>query len=337
MSGIAGNIFGMKAVKNLRLIDATLPDDFVKGNKGPHMGVEAIKRIFKKEGPLTSCVPKPKIGMTVDQHVQVGIDAWSGGIDCIKDDENLTSQSFNKFEERVQKMAKARDKIEQDTGDIKDAFINVTAETYEMERRAKLLHDHGFRYFMVDVVTTGFSAVQTMRNVAEDLDMAIHAHRAMHATFTKHYTHGISMFFLAKLMRLIGVDNIHIGTVVGKLDSPKQDVLDMRNLLLESELKESPGRYLKQSWPGVKPTIPVASGGLHPGVLPEVLTVYGTKDMALQVGGGIHGHPKGTHAGAKATIAAIEAWKDGISLEEKAKSSKELAEALEKWGYLKPV
>jgi len=337
LSGVAGNIFGMKAVKNLRLIDITLPLDYIKECKGPHMGVDAIKTIFKKEGPLTACVPKPKIGMTVDQHVKVAMDAWRGGIDCIKDDENLTSQSFNNFEKRVIEMAKARDKVEKETGDVKDAFINVTAETHEMERRTKLLNDHAFRYFMIDVVTTGFSAVQTLRNLAEDLDMAIHAHRAMHATFTKHYNHGISMYFLAKMMRLIGVDTIHIGTVVGKLDSPKQDVLDMRDMLLQDEVKEKSERTLNQKWGNIKGTLPCASGGLHPGVLPEVLNVYGTSNMVLQVGGGIHGHPDGTYKGAKATVQAIEAWKDGISLEEKADSSPELKKALEKWGYIQPV
>ncbi|MHA1167042.1 MAG: type III ribulose-bisphosphate carboxylase [Candidatus Hodarchaeales archaeon] len=337
LSGVAGNIFGMKAVKNLRLIDIKLPDEFIKANKGPNMGTESFRRIFKRDGPLIACVPKPKIGMTVDQHVKVAIDAWRGGVDCVKDDENLTSQSFNKFEKRVEKMAKARDDVENETGLVKDAFINVTAETREMERRIKIINDNGFRYFMIDVVTAGFSAVQTVRDIAGDLDMAIHAHRAMHAAFTKHYTHGISMYLLAKMLRVVGVDNLHIGTVVGKLDSPKQDVLDMKDMLLGKSIEERPKRILSQSWGNIKGTVPVASGGLHPGVLPEVLKVYDTKDMVLQVGGGIHGHPEGTYAGAKATVQAIEAFNEGISLEEKAKSSKELAQAMERWGYLRPV
>lgn len=340
LSGIAGNIYGMKAVKNLRLIDAELPLDFVNKNKGPNIGTNAFTEIFKKkEGPITATVPKPKIGMTVNQHIQVSKDGWSGGLDVIKDDENLTNQAFNRFQERVEGMAKVRDKVEQETGDTKDAFINVTAETHEMERRVKLLHDNGFRYFMVDVVTTGFAGVQTMRNVASDYNMAIHAHRAMHAAFTKHTTHGMSMYFLAKLMRLIGVDNLHIGTVVGKLDSPKSDVLAMKDLLLNESVEEGHHgmQYLNQQWGGLKPVIPVASGGLHPGTVHEVMDVYNTTNMALQLGGGIHGHPGGTYAGAKATIQAIEAWKDGISVEEKAKSSPELKQALEKWGILHPV
>ncbi|MFX1513940.1 MAG: type III ribulose-bisphosphate carboxylase [Promethearchaeota archaeon] len=338
MSGVAGNVFGMKAVQNLRLIDVTIPEDLVRSFNGPNMGTEAIKKVFKLEnGPILSCVPKPKIGLTTEQHIQVAIDAWSGGVHCIKDDENLTSQSFNKFEKRVEGLAKARNKVEKDIGEIRDAYINVTAETKEMERRVNLIHEHGFRYFMLDVITTGFAAVQTLIDLAKDLDMAMHAHRAMHATFTKHTTHGISMYFLAKLMRLIGVDNLHIGTVVGKLDSPKQDVLDMRDLLMNQEIDEIVGQRLVQSWGDHRATMPIASGGLHPGVLPELLEVYETTDIGIQVGGGIHGHPDGTHAGAKATVQAIEAWKDGITLEEKAETHPELAKALEKWGYLKPV
>lgn len=337
MSGIAGNIFGMKAVRNLRLIDASFPLEYLKSYKGPHYGVDAIQKIFKKQGPLLACVPKPKIGLTVEQHCKIAWDFWSAGGDLVKDDENLTSQSFNKFQERVEEMAKTRDKAEKETGEIKDALINVTAETHEMEKRVKLLHDNSFKYFMIDIVTTGFAAVQTLRNTAEDLDMAIHAHRAMHATFTKHYTHGISMYFLAKLMRLIGVDTIHIGTVVGKLDSPQKDVLDMKDLLLKQKIEEVEKRRLAQEWGNIKPTLPCASGGLHPGVLPEVLTVYNTTDLVLQVGGGIHGHPKGTHAGTKATIQAIDAWRENISLEDKASSNKELKQALEKWGYIKPI
>jgi ribulose-bisphosphate carboxylase large chain len=34
---------------------------------------------------------------------------------------------------------------------------------------------------------------------------------------------------------------------------------------------------------------------------------------------------------------AIEAWQEGNSLEEKAKTSRDLKEALEKWGHYKPV
>jgi ribulose-bisphosphate carboxylase large chain len=111
----------------------------------------------------------------------------------------------------------------------------------------------------------------------------------------------------------------------------------MRDLLLMTKIQESLGRHLAQDWKHIPPVVPVASGGLHPGVLPEVLSIYDTHELALQVGGGIHGHPEGTRAGAVATVDAINAWKDGITLKEKAEESQELAQALKKWGDLKPI
>ena len=72
-----------------------------------------------------------------------------------------------------------------------------------------------------------------------------------------------------------------------------------------------------------------------PGLVPDVLDIYG-KDLILLVSGGIHGHPKGTRAGAKATMQAIEAWQEGVTLDDKAKTARELHEALKKWGYYKP-
>ncbi len=338
LSGIAGNIFGMKAVKSLRLLDVRFPKEFLKHFHGPNYGLTAIKKIFrKKEGPIISTVPKPKIGMTSEQHAKVAYEAWSGGVDCVKDDENLTNQKFNRFENRVKLLAKMRDKVEKETGEIKDAYINVTAPNLkELEKRIKTVYEHGFKYFMLDLVVSGFTAVQTACDLARDYDMAIHGHRAMHASFTRNKKHGITMLFLAKLARLSGVDNIHIGTVVGKLESPKKDVLTIKETITEKFVKEVSGIRLGQEWGRIKPMLPIASGGLHPGLLPALFSIYGTFDIGIQIGGGIHGHPRGTHAGAKAVVQAIEACKEGINLKEHAKEHKELKEALDKWGFVKP-
>ena len=336
LSGIAGNIFGMKALNNLRLLDVSLPEEYLKGFKGPNLGISGLRKYFKvHDRPLTGAVPKPKLGFSSEEHARIGMETWMGGFDLVKDDENLTSQSFNNFNKRVRLMTKNRDKAEKETGDVKDALINITAETKEMERRAKLLHNHGFRYAMIDVVVTGTAAVQTLRDTLGDYGMAIHAHRAMHASFDKNEKHGISMWFLAKLMRLIGVDQIHSGTAVGKLVGTKHEVKDIANTLRQRKVKAEK-HLLEQDWGKIKPGFPVSSGGLHPGLVPEEIDIYG-KDFIILVSGGIHGHPKGPRAGAMAVRQAIEAKKKGITLKEQAEKNKELKEALEKWGKLKPV
>nr|VDD88890.1 RuBisCO long chain, Form III-b [uncultured archaeon] len=336
LSGIAGNIFGMKAIKNLRLIDVSLPDEYIRSFKGPNLGIAGLRKYFKVyDRPLLGAVPKPKVGFDAEEHAKIGFETWMGGFDCVKDDENLTSTNFNNFYKRVGFMSKMRDRAEKITGEIKDAFINITSETEEMKKRAKALHNYGFKYAMIDVVTAGTASVQTMRNVLGDYGMAIHAHRAMHSAFDRNEKHGITMQFLAKIMKLAGVDQIHSGTAVGKLVGDKEEVVSIANVLREKNVKPYKKIILEQDWGNIKPAFPVTSGGLHPGLVPDVMDIYG-KEMVMLVSGGIHGHPNGTRAGAIATRQALEATKKKISLEEYAKTHKELKQALEKWGRLKP-
>ncbi|MGC8628728.1 MAG: type III ribulose-bisphosphate carboxylase [Candidatus Micrarchaeia archaeon] len=338
MSSVAGNIFGMKAVKNLRLEDIELPKEYVKHFKGPQFGVDGVfDKIFKmkKRRPLLAHVPKPKVGMTTEEHANVAKNAWLGGVDLLKDDENLTSQSFNTFDRRMKLMFKYRDYAEKVTGEKKSYLANITAETNEMIKRAKLVKDLGGEYVMVDILTIGWSALQTIRNECEDLGLALHAHRAFHAAFTRNPRHGMSMLVVAKLARLIGVDQIHIGTVIGKLHASKKEVLDLDEEVTQEAVKEHKD-VLSEEWYHIKPTVPVSSGGLHPGLVPFVMKLLGN-EIVIQAGGGIDGHPKGVKAGAMAMRQAIEATMEGTSLEEYATNHKELKEALDWWGYMKPV
>ncbi|MBS3172188.1 type III ribulose-bisphosphate carboxylase [Candidatus Woesearchaeota archaeon] len=338
MSSVAGNIFGMKAINNLRLEDIQFSKEYIKSFRGPQYGIEGIRKYMKiKERPMIATVPKPKVGLTTKEHTKVIFDSWVGGVDFAKDDENLTSQNFNKFENRVKAAAKARDHAEKITGEKKDYFINVSAETKEMLRRTKLANEYDFKYVMCDILTVGWSGLQTLREETQDLKQAIHAHRAFHAAFDRNLKHGMSMLTLAKLSRLIGVDNIHIGTVLGKLVGTKEEVIDIEKEIVNQKIKTNPKEnILEQNWYNMRDVIPVSSGGLHPGLVPNIIDLLG-KDIVIQLGGGIHGHPKGSKYGAMALRQAIDAKLNGISLENYSKNNHELKLALSKWGTSKPV
>ncbi|MGQ9788225.1 MAG: type III ribulose-bisphosphate carboxylase [Candidatus Hadarchaeaceae archaeon] len=335
LSSIAGNIFGMKAIENLRLEDISFPPSLMKSFPGPRFGISGIRKIFGvSDRPLTVSVPKPKVGLTSEEHAEAGYDAWLGGLDLLKDDENLSSQRFNQFERRARLSFKRRDRAEKLTGEKKSYLINVTAETREMLKRARLVKSLGGEYVMVDILTTGWAAVQTLREECGQLGLAIHAHRAFHATFTRNPKHGMSMVAVAKIARLQGADQIHVGTVVGKLESPKEEVLALKKVLV-SDRVEASGKILSQHWCGIKPVFPVSSGGLHPGLVPQVMKLLG-HEILIQVGGGIWGHPDGGRAGARALRQAIEAAMDGVPLSEYARTHRELKRALETWGYTRP-
>jgi len=340
LASVAGNVFGMKRVKGLRVEDIYLPPSFLKGFKGPSKGIQGVREVLGVKGrPIIGTVPKPKVGYTPEEVEKLAYELLVGGMDYVKDDENLASPSYCRFEERARAVMKAIDRAERETGERKVWFANITADVRGMERRLKLVADYGNPYVMVDVVIAGWASLGYVRDLAEEHGLAIHAHRAMHAAFTRNPYHGVSMFTLAKLYRLVGVDQLHVGTPeVGKLEARAVDVIRNARVLREETYVPDVEDvfYLPQPFSGIKPAFPVSSGGLHPGTLPEVISKMGT-DIVIQVGGGVVGHPDGPRAGAAAARQAIDAALQGISLEEYARSHRELARALEKWGFVKPA
>jgi len=317
LSSIAGNVFGLRALKNLRLTDILFPRALMRSFKGPKYGIGGIRKLLKVlDRPLVGTIIKPKLGLKTVDHAKVAYDAWVGGCDIVKDDENLGSQKFNPFEDRLAKTLESRDHAERATGEKKVYMVNVTAETNEMLRRAEAVVNHGGEYVMIDILTCGFAALQTLRD--RNFDLVIHAHRAGHAAFTKDPKHGISMRVVAELARIVGVDQLHVGTVVGKMFETAEEVAENRDALT-----------MKMG--GLKPVLPVASGGLHPGLVPPLVKFFG-RDFVIQAGGGIHGHPDGTIAGAMAMRQAVDAAMSSVPLRTYAEKHRELEAALKTWG-----
>ncbi len=314
LSSIAGNVFGMKDLRNLRINDIHIPEKILRSFRGPKYGIQGIRKLLKIEKrPLLGTIVKPKLGLKTEDHVKVAYDAWIGGCDIVKDDENLSSQRFNRFEERLEKTVKVKEKAEKETGGKKIYMINVTAETEEMLRRAKLVEDYGNEYAMVDIIAAGWAALQTLRN--NDFDLILHAHRAGHAAFTKNPKHGISMKVIARLTRIVGLDQLHVGTAVGKMFETKEEVLENCAVLKEKMWK-------------FRSVMPVASGGLHPLHVPDLIKIFGN-DFVLQAGGGIHSIE--TRTGATAMRQALDAALEGISLKEYSETHRELKIALDRF------
>ena len=319
LSDAEGNIFGMSEVRALRLLDIKFPKAYARSFKGPQLGLEGARKIVgtqRSRRPHAGTIIKPKVGLGPREHAKVAFEAWVGGCDFVKDDENLTDQKFNPFKERVIRTLDALDNAEEETGEKKIYAANVTAETEEMLERAEFVKAHGGNCIMVDVFTAGFAALQTVRE--QNYGMIIHGHRAMHAAFTRNKRHGISMLSLAKLLRLAGVDQLHTGAIVGKMEGSVSEILEMNE-------------WLRSDFYGLKPVFPVASGGVDPTRVPHLLDLAGT-ELVINAGGGIHGHPAGTAAGARALRQSMDAWMAGKSLRDYAKTHVELAQALEKWG-----
>jgi ribulose-bisphosphate carboxylase large chain len=336
LSSVVGNVFGFKAVSALRIEDMKIPLALVNSFPGPKFGIAGVRKILGvKDRPMTGSTEKPKLGNSPKEHAYIAYNTLRGGIDTVKDDENLNSQSWSNFYKRADETLKAVNKAEKETGESKGWWANVTAgDTEEMLHRCNYIAKKGGKFVMIDYLTAGFAATASLRKRTGELGLALHCHRAMHAVIDRQPNHGVEFKVLAKWARLTGVDHLHTGTGVGKLEGEFQDLKDRCNLLRMSNTPKAGGLHFDQPWGKLKTVVPVASGGLHPGHVWKVYETYGN-DAFFLFGGGTHGHPGGSYAGAKAVRAAVEAAAHGIGPDEAMKDSKELRQAIELWGTVK--
>jgi ribulose-bisphosphate carboxylase large chain len=322
LSIVAGNLFGSGVLQNVRLVDLEFPKEIVETFKGPKFGIEGIRRIvgtLENGRPHLGTIIKPKVGLSPKETAKVAYEAAMGGVDFIKDDETLTNQKFCPLDERVSNVMEALDRAKSETGRNILYAPNITAETYRILELADVAIEHGAPALMVDVLPSGFSAV---RLLAEDssIKVPLHVHRCMHAAMTRNPKHGISMMVIAKLVRLAGGDQLHTGTAVGKMGDREKRVVEIVNI----------NNFLSMKFYNFKTTFPVASGGIHPSIVPLNIRNLG-KNIVIQAGGGIHGHPMGTRAGAAAMRQAIDAAIKGMPLEKYAENHEELKLAIQKW------
>ena len=345
-SSIIGNVFGFKALRALRLEDLRIPVAYLKTFKGAPHGIPVERDMLNKYGrPLLGATVKPKLGLSGRNYGRVIYEALAGGLDFTKDDENINSQAFMRWRDRFLYAQEAVMKAEQVTGERKGHYMNVTAPDMEqVYERAEFAKEIGSIIIMADL-TMGYTALQSLSNWCHKNGMILHLHRASHATFTRQKNHGVSFRVLAKWMRMLGVDHLHAGTAVGKLEGDPNLVRGYYDILREQYVKADPvkGIFFDQDWAYLPAVMPVASGGIHAGQMHLLLSLFGD-DVVLQFGGGTIGHPMGIQAGATANRVALEAMvkarnegRDILAegpeiLKKAAQHSPALAAALETWG-----
>jgi len=308
-ASIIGNVFGFKAIKALRLEDMHIPVAYLKTFQGPATGIIVERERLDKFGrPLLGATTKPKLGLSGRNYGRVVYEALKGGLDFVKDDENINSQPFMHWRDRYLYCMEAVNRASAATGEVKGHYLNVTAGTMEeMYERAEFAHSLGSVIIMIDLVI-GYTAIQSMAKWARNHDMILHLHRAGNSTYSRQKNHGMNFRVICKWMRMAGVDHIHAGTVVGKLEGDPNMIRGFYDTLRETETKENleRGLFFDQPWASLNKVMPVASGGIHAGQMHQLLHHLG-EDVVLQFGGGTIGHPEGIQAGATANRVALEA------------------------------
>jgi ribulose-bisphosphate carboxylase large chain len=193
------------------------------------------------------------------------------------------------------------------TGEVKGSYLNITASTMEeMYERGNFAKELGSIIVMIDLVM-GYTAIQSTAIWARENDLILHLHRAGNSTYARQKNHGINFRVICKWMRMAGVDHIHAGTVVGKLEGDPLMIKGFYDVLRLTELEVNLpfGIFFEMDWASLRKCMPVASGGIHAGQMHQLVYYLGD-DVVLQFGGGTIGHPDGIQAGATANRVALE-------------------------------
>jgi len=365
---IVGNILGMKQVSALKLLDIWFPPAMLEQYDGPSYTLDDMRKYLNVyDRPILGTIVKPKMGLTSAEYAEVCYDFWVGGGDFVKNDEPQANQDFCPYDKMVAHVKEAMDKAVKVTGHKKVHSFNVSAADFDtMIERCELIRNAGFEpgsyAFLIDGITAGWMAVQTLRRRYPDV--FIHFHRAAHGAFTrKENPIGFTVLVLSKFARLAGASGIHTGTAgVGKMSgSPKEDIVAAHEIqsflekgyFFEQEWSKIPTKneyainLVKEdllhhvilqddSWRGIKKCTPIISGGLNPTSLKPFIDIIGNVDFITTMGAGCNAHPSGTKAGATALVQACDAYLKGVSIEEYAKDHKELQEAIDFFTGQKP-
>lgn len=316
LTTVIGNI---SITHGLKLVDLAFPKAWLEDFKGPKFGIDGIRKDLKiPERPLLNNMVKPCTGHTAEVAADLVYQAAVGGCDVVKDDELISNPSFNPLEERITKVMEAVDRADSEKGEKTLYTINITTKFPEMFEYADKMIEMGANALMINYLTTGFEA---LRQLAEDpsIKVPILGHMDFGGTFFGGVNTGMtSMLTFAKLPRICGADTVVIPAPYGKAE-----ILDER---YEQNLKA-----LRFPLQHIKPTLPMPSGGITPGMVEKCIKEAG-KDILIGSGGGIHSHPDGPTAGARAFRQAIDAVMQGKNVKQVAKEQKELGVALGEWG-----
>jgi 2,3-diketo-5-methylthiopentyl-1-phosphate enolase len=311
-----GNISGAK----MKLVDLEFPKSYTDQFKGPKFGIRGVRDILGvPERPLVLNMIKPDVGWSPKEGAEMAYQAFSGGVDIIKDDELVPANpDFCPLEDRVKAIMAVAAKAEEETGEKKLYTPNITDSVSRIRDNAYRAREAGANALMLNVYTAGYSAMQML---AEDpnLDIPILAHPDYAAAvFSAPDTGVASYLMMGKLVRLSGADIMIYSTHFGKIPI-------MRDRYIQT------AQALRHRFHDIKDTFPGPGGGMYQGIVRQTVDDLGN-DCIVAAGGAIHGHPMGARGGAKAMRRAVDAAVSGVGLGEAARDCEELKVALELWG-----
>jgi ribulose-bisphosphate carboxylase large chain len=316
---VAGNLFELKQVAGLKLLDIELPQAFADAYPGPAFGIDGTRRLTGVHSrPLIGTIIKPSVGLSPQETADVVRQLCEGGIDFIKDDELQADGPACPFDARLSAVTRVLDEHRDRTGHPVMYAVNLTGEVDEMRRRHDRVVQLGGTAVMVSLNSVGLTGFTVLRR---DCQLPIHAHRNGWGYLGRNESNGWSYLAWQKLWRLAGADHMHVNGIANKFWEPDDSVIASARACLTPMFAGKPCTVM-----------PVFSSGQSAKQAAPTWAALRSPDLIFCAGGGIAAHPDGIAAGVRSLREAWQAAMDGVPLEQAARESPALRRALETFG-----
>lgn len=316
LATVAGNLFELKPVTGLRLLDIRLPHAFASAYPGPKFGVEGTRRLSGVEGrPLIGTIIKPSVGLGPQETAALVAELCGAGIDFIKDDELQSDGPACPFDERVAAVMRVIDDHAQRSGRKVMYAFNLTGDLDQMRRRHDTLLKHGATCMMASLNSVGLVGMVELARFGQ---LPIHAHRNGWGYLSRHPQLGWSYIAWQKIWRLAGADHMHVNGLGNKFAESDDSCIASARTCLQPMFDDKPCI-----------SMPVFSSAQTPRQAPGTFAGVGSTDLIVTAGGGIMAHPCGIAAGVGAMREAWEAALAGVPLADFARTRPNLRQALE--------
>lgn len=318
MATVAGNLYELRAVSGLRLLDLKLPPSFAEVYPGPAFGISGTRKaVGVADGPIIGTIIKPSVGLSPQETAEQVQALVEGGIDFIKDDELQADGPSCPFEARVRAVMRIINAQAQKTGRKAMVAFNLTGDLDRMRRRHDLVLEQGGTCVMVCLNAVGLVGLSELRRHAQ---LPIHGHRAGWGYLSRSPALGFDFAPLQKIWRLAGADHLHVNGLRNKFSEPDESVIAAARAVLAPVMPSA-----------ALPAMPVFSSGQTGLQAHDTYAALRSTDLIFAAGGGIFGHPFGISAGVEALRASWDAAVAGVPLARKAEQAPALAQALSFW------
>lgn len=289
-----GNFLHPKIFSKLVVEKIDFPKKFLSNFSGPKYGKDLLDYFNISKRPILIGVQKPSIGLPTEQHVERALEAFRGGCEIVKDDEQLyPDDPANLIEDRLKILAEKLPELRKKHQKNFMYVFNLASDEKILDY-CKLIEQYSKEKIPVfGIMMSPLLGLPYLRLVRENTSLPIFSHPSGFGLYTRG-PYGFSHYAIVKILRLLGIDCIIHPGVYSNI------------AYADEKIGKAAKNACDEKLDGIKQSLLAFGGGMRKENYKQTLKLMNGNHFVFLVGGAIFGNKNGPKAGAKDLIQFME-------------------------------